>query len=293
MAHDFLNEYFIKPIISPEIQGYNAINTTIFILLLVIACVIIYLSLRKKIEFNHKFFISIIPYIIFGISLRVIMHQVESGSLMIEGITKTTNPLEIGFWFFTPGIWLLTFGLVVIGLLISRVQEKLDNKKLFWFGLIVAIIPLMFNLSRFNNWLVFIATAILIVTVAHSLSYLINRFTRYKILQDKMNMFIIFGQAMDGIATSVAISYFNFSEQHVVSKIILDMNPTLFIGIKLLIAILICWSLDDYLKDYSKTHYSNQTKVEQRKNAINFIKVVLAILGFSTGLASLFKLGII
>ncbi len=74
---------------------------------------------------------------------------------------------------------------------------------------------------------------------------------------------------------------------------ILDIHPALFVGIKLLIAALICWSLDDYLKDYSKNHHANHIKIEQRKNIVGFIKVVIAILGFATGLASLFKLGVI
>lgn len=100
---EIINEYFIKPIISPEIQGYNFVNTTIFIILLIIACLIIYKILKNKITFNNDFFIALTPYILFGVNLRVIMHQIEAGKLIIEGITKTANPLELGFWFFTQG----------------------------------------------------------------------------------------------------------------------------------------------------------------------------------------------
>ena len=70
MADDFLYQFFVKPIISPEVQGYNLVNTAVYIVLLVIACSLIYLFLRKKIEFNQKFFVSVIPYILFGISMR-------------------------------------------------------------------------------------------------------------------------------------------------------------------------------------------------------------------------------
>jgi len=279
---DFWQEYFIDPITNPMVQGYNLVNTSVLIILLVIACAIIYFVLRKKVVFNKDFLISMIPYILFGISMRVIMHQIEAGLLITPWIIKSANPLEIGFWFFTPGIWLLTFSLVVIGLLIGKVWKKLNTKRVLYFGIIIAIIPLLYNLSRFDNWLWFIATGTLILFVSYLICYLVNRFTKYKILKDKTNFFIVLGQGIDGIASTIAITFFSFSEQHVFSNMLIEINPVLFAGIKLLIAILICWSLDDYLKDNQK-----------HKNFVGFIKVIIAILGLATGLASLFKLGII
>jgi uncharacterized membrane protein len=123
--------------------------------------------------------------------------------------------------------------------------------------------------------------------------YLVDRFTKYKILQDKLNLFIVLGQAIDGIASSIAITYFNFSEQHVFSNMVMNINPLLFIGIKIILAVLICWSLDDYLKDEKKEDKKHPFTIKNKKNLVGFIKVIIAILGFATGLASLFKLGII
>jgi len=195
---------------------------------------------------------------------------------------KTANPLELGFWFFTPGIWILTFALVVIGLLVGTVWKKLSAKRLAAVGIIACAPPLVFNLLHFNNALVFAVTAALIAIVAYGICYLINRFTKYKILHDSLNLFIVAGQAIDGISSSIAISFFAFSEQHVFSNVLLDIHPAVFVIVKIVIAVLICWSLDDYVKENSK-----------RKNLVGFIKVIIAILGFATGLASLFKLGII
>ncbi|MEI7961820.1 MAG: DUF63 family protein [archaeon] len=293
MVEDFFYQYFVKPIISPEVQGYNLFNTAVYIILLVIACALIYFLLRKKVEFNQKLFTALIPFILFGISMRVIMHQIEAGLLVIDWLTKTANPMEIGFWFFTPGIWILTFSIVVIGLLISGVHKKINTKKLFWFGIIVCIGPVLFNFSRFNNWIWFLGTATVIVAIAFGLCWLINRFTKYKILNEKINLFIVAGQAIDGIATAVAISFFNFSEQHVVSNAVLNIHPTLFVAIKLGIGALICWSLDDYLAEYTIKNKNNSVKISKRNNLIGFVKIVIAILGFANGPASLFKLGII
>jgi uncharacterized membrane protein len=285
MDGNFIYNFFVKPIISPETQGYNLVNTSIYITLLIVACAVIYIILNKKIRFDTKFFVSIIPYILFGVSMRVLMHQIESGNLIIEGINKTATPFEVGFWFFTPGIWILTFLLVVIGLIISSVQTKIKYRRLFLFGLIISIPILLFNFLKFNNILAFLLTGAAIIIVSIALAKLIDKYTKYKILDDKLNLFIIMGQAIDGIASSVAIAFFGFTEQHVLSSIVLGANPLFFVILKLLLAVLICWSLDDYLKDNKHT--------KERANLIAFIKVIIAILGFATGLASLFKLGII
>jgi len=283
---DFFTEYFIKPITDPSVQGYNIVNTIILVSILIITCGIIYYILRKKVNFNYNFMIALIPYILFGISMRVIMHQVEAGLLTLPGIMKTANPLELGFWFFTPGIWLLTFGLVVAGLLIGRVWKKLNTKRMLYFGIIIAIVPILFNFSRFNRWDIFLPSLIGIIIISYILSYLINKYTPYKILDNKLNFLIILGQGFDGIASAVAISFFNFSEQHVFSKVLMDLHPGLFVLVKLGIAVLICYSLDDYAKEQKE-------KGKDIKNLVGFIKVVIAILGLATGLASLFKLGLI
>jgi len=286
---DFFTEYFIRPMTDPTVQGYNIINTIILVLLLVIACGIIYYVLRKKVKFDYNFMIAMIPYILFGISMRVIMHQIEAGIISIPGILKTANPLELGFWFFTPGVWILTFVLVVIGLLIGEIWKKgseLKTKRVLYFGIAVAIIPILFNFSQFNNWAIFLLSTALIIVVSYGLCYLIDKYTKYKILNDKLNLLIVLGQGFDGMASAVAISFFNFSEQHVFSKIVMDLHPGFFVLLKLAIAVLICYSLDDYLKEQKEKH-------KDRKNIIGFIKVIIAILGLATGLASLFKLGII
>jgi uncharacterized membrane protein len=293
MSADLIIDYFINPIMNPEIAGYNIVNTITYIILLIITCSIIYFILRKKVDFDEKFFIAISPYILIGISLRVLMHQIESGNLIIDGIVKTADPTQLGFWFFTPGVWILTFAIVVLGLLISKIWDELNHKRLFIFGLIFALPLVLFNLSKFNNWNWFIGTIILIIVVTYVLCWLINKLTHYRILEDPLNIFIVAGQAIDGIASVIAIAFFNFSEQHVVSNIVINIHPALFVGIKLLLAVLICYSLDDYLKESIHKHNNRPGKSLNRKNIIGFIKVIIAILGFATGLASLFKLGLI
>ncbi len=278
---------------NPEMQGYNLVNTITYIILLIIASSIIYFILRKKVEFDEKFFLAISPYILIGISLRVLMHQIESGNLIIEGIIKTADPTQLGFWLFTPGVWILTFAIVVLGLLIAKVWDELNHKRLFIFGLIVALPLVLFNLSKFNNWSWFIGTIVLIAIVTYAVCFIIDKLTSYRILEDPLNIFIVGGQAIDGIASVIAITFFNFSEQHVISNMVINIHPALFSAIKLILAVLICYSLDDYLKESINKHSSSPGQSLNRKNIIGFVKVIIAILGFATGLASLFKIGLI
>ena len=154
---------------------------------------------------------------------------------------------------------------------------------MFLFGCIVAGWPVFIVLSAINNasWLV--GTSLLIAIVSYGLCYLVQRFTKYKILSDPMNVMIVLGQGIDGIASVVAITFFSFTEQHVFSKILIDFHPILFVIVKLGLGVLIAYSLDDYISE--KPHNKD------RKQLVGFIKVIIAILGFATGLASLFKLG--
>jgi uncharacterized membrane protein len=210
------------------------------------------------------------------------MHQIEAGILILPEIIKTANPLEIGFWFFTPGVWILTFSVVLLGLLLSGIHKNLNVKRFRNIGLIFATPVLVFNFLQFNNWPVFIITCVIICLASYGICYLVNKFTKYKILNDKLNFFIILGQGIDGIASSIAVSFFAFSEQHVVSNFIMQIHPLLFITIKLGLGVLIAYSIDDYIKEDNK-----------KKNILMFIKVIIAILGLATGIASLLKLGII
>jgi uncharacterized membrane protein len=284
--NEFLVEYFIKPMTDPTVQGYNLVNTLILVSILIITCIAIYFILRKRINFDFDFMLALTPYILFGVSMRVIMHQIEAGLLVLPGIIKTANPLEIGFYFFTPGVWIITFVMVAIGLLLGGILKDFKTNKLLYFGILIAIIPILFNFLHFNNWAIFLFSTILIFIVSYGICHIINKYTKYKILNNKLNFLIVLGQGFDGIASAVAVSFFNFSEQHVFSKMLMDLHPSLFVLLKLTIAVLICYSLDDFSKEEAE-------KKINRENLIGFVKIIIVILGLATGLASLLKLGII
>ena len=269
---NLLEEYFIKPIMDPSMQGYNVVNTPVYgTLLLVIAFFVVFPLLhRKGIRFDFRFALALFPYILLGVSLRAI-----NSAGLLPFIYKTPNPLELGFWTFTPGVWLLVFALTILGLIISRKIKGNAYHKLFAsLGIIFCSLPVLFCFINFTNWLAFIACLALIGFLALALRFVLKQFT--KILENKMNLLAVAGQLTDGSATAVAITFFSFSEQHPLSALILNINPALFIVLKVVVVLVLLYYVDKNFKN---------------KNLANFSKLFLIILGFSTGLASVFKLG--
>jgi uncharacterized membrane protein len=271
----FLQEFFFNPILNPSVQGYNLINTLIYgIILLLISFYVLFPLLKKNnIPLTFKFFLALIPFICIGVTLR---------ALNAFGLfQKTINPFEFNFYTFTPGVWFLTAFLVIIGLIFSKIFSKKFNKN---FELILALIGIIFYLPllalylfNFINPFAFIFS-LLFIAVTSFISIKLISLIKKNFFENKLNSMALIGQAMDACATVYAIELYNFSEQHPLSDFILKINPFLFILIKVALITLIIYYVDKDVSD---------------KKMNSFIKIFLAILGFATGLASVFKLGLI
>lgn len=270
---NILEEFFIKPIIDPNLQGYNIVNTAVYgsILLIVAFFIIFPLLHRRGIKFDFRFALALFPYILLGVSLRAI-----NSAKLLPFIYKTPNPLEPGFWTFTPGVWLLVFSLAIIALEISRKIKGNAYHKLFaLLGIAFCSLPVLLCFINFTNWLAFIACLVLIAFLTLALKFIAKPFTNF--LENKINLLAVAGQLTDGSATAVAIAFFSFREQHPLSAFILNINPAIFVILKVVVVLALIYYVDKNFKN---------------KNLANFTKLFLIILGFSTGLASVFKLGL-
>ena len=269
---NILEEFFIKPIIDSSVQGYNIVNTAVYgAILLIVSFFVVFPILHKKgIRFDERFAFALFPYILLGVSLRAI-----NSAGLLPFIRKTPNPLQLGFWTFTPGVWLLVSLLTILGLIFSRKLKGEKYHAMFaLLGLVFCFLPVLFCFINFTNWLAFIACLILIVFLALALKFILKRFT--KILENKMNLLAVSGQLTDGSATAIATTFFSFKEQHPLSAFILGKSPLLFVILKVAIVLALLYYVDRSFKS---------------KNLANFAKLFLIILGFSTGLATVFKLG--
>jgi len=281
-AQDLFNQYFLEPAMNPGVQGYNLVNTAVYgALLVLLAFFVIYPFLdKKKIKFNYRFALAMIPFILIGTALRAI-----NSARLLPGVSKTLNPFELGFWTFTPGVWFATFGLVIIGMIVAwRVEKKTKmefSKALGIIGIIFALVPVLFVLSNFSNWNGFVLVSLLVIAVSGAIAIALKKIKATERLATKMNLLAVAGQVMDSSATVFAVFTLNFTEQHPLSDAILKIpvvGPLAFLALKLVLVLVILNFVEKEIK---------------RENLRSFIKLFIIILGFATGLASVLKIGLV
>jgi len=270
MIGDIINTYFLEPLYNPAVQGYNLVNTLVFVgILLAVSFFLLYPQLnRRGIKFNFHFMLAMFPYILFGIGVRVIEDM---------GILPRSHLFwELGFWTVTPGIWIMVAVVVIAGLVLAK---KLENKAKFGFhgilagfGALFALPVLLFNMAQFVAWPWFFAILAGVVLVTGLVWLAVGRL-KEGFFKDRLNALAVGGQAMDGVATVIATQALNCGEQHPLSLAILDVNGLLYILVKVALALLIVYYVDKEIRD---------------KNLNGFIKVFITIIAFSTGTRNLF-----
>ena len=275
--NQFFFEFFIRPMIDSSVQGYNLVNTMIYgLILLGLAFYVIYPQLNKRgFKFNETFALSLISYIIIGTTLRAI----NAFNLLPGIIEKTSSPFELGFYTFTPGVWFLIFFLVVIGIYLGKnVIKKNFTKTFVAFGLIIALPLLLFLFINYTNWEGFLITLIAILIVSFGIKFGLTHGLKNKLLENKLNFLAFQGQVIDGVASVIAINFFNFGEQHPLSNALIGLNPILFVIVKVILILAILYFVEKEIED---------------ENLKNFTKTFLFVLGFATGIASLLKIGLV
>tara|TARA_Y100000310_G_C20594382_1_gene769731 strand:- start:397 stop:1242 length:846 start_codon:yes stop_codon:yes gene_type:complete len=276
---DIVQQYFLDPVNNPAVQGYNIVNTVVYVgLLLVLAFFVIFPLLdRRGVKFSEKFAVALLPYIFIGSAMRLLVSDNCTAAWTVC-FQKVLNPLSPGFWFFTPGVWFSTFILVIIGLLIARKLKGTEYHKTFGVIGIIFLIPfLLLDFLHFSNWIPFLGTVVLILAIMFVIKFVVDRFTKTGLMKNKLNILAVGGQVVDGTATVVATTWFGFSEQHPLSAGILDVHPGLFLIVKIVLMLAIL-------------HYVE--KDIEKENLRGYFKLFLVIVGFATGTASLLKLGI-
>jgi uncharacterized membrane protein len=235
---------------------------------------------RRGVKFNAKFALALLPYILLGSALRVLEDM--------DLLQGSWSPLEAGYYFVTPGIYLFIAVVAIAALLASLFASKKFNvpfHALFAaIGLVPAIPIVLFEMLNFRAWLG-VAEALLFAFAAVALLIFAIKRLKRKILESGMNRLAIASQALDGFATLVATGaisvpgaqFFSCGEQHPLSGFLLDFFPISFVIAKLGLVLLILYYVDREIKN---------------ENLRGFIKLVVIVLGFATGLRDLLTLGV-
>ncbi len=216
-------------------KGYH-LYTYILYLLLGFPLLYLYYKLLKKIDEN--LYINSIPIILTGVVLRT---YVDYGYL------------PYSFFTVTPGIW-IWYGFLIYLLLRKFPIEKLS--KIFWILFITSLVPLLFKFKTivyFFYWLYLYAPLILIFYLAFK----------------GIPFYISSALLLDTTASIINVYYKGYYEEHIISRILLDKNPLLFLLVRVILIFLI-------------TYYA-------KKEGLNHLDKFLLFFVFILGLASGFR----
>jgi uncharacterized membrane protein len=258
---EFFQEYFIDPTVND--LPYNIYNTLGFAIILIGAVALLFPMLQKaKIKIDKNFILAVLPYVVFGSAFRT---WEDAGA--------------ITHWFFvTPGSYLITFGLLMIGLLVGLALQKHKkipyHKPVMYFGIVLALLSLF--IFRVNNWFAFGATLAIFAGWFVAIHYL----DRYILKVGRLGSYAIKAHMFDASATFVALQFFasKYAEQHVLPGFLIEtVGPASFFVLKLLIIIPIVWFI------------SKQTKPEER-DWKNYLLLIILILGLAPGLRDFLRI---
>ena len=255
-------------------SGYTVFNTVVYTLILVVFILAI-IKIFKKIKIDPLSIIySIIPFIIFGCLIR---------ALVDNGLFPKT------IFLITPGIYILVGLLTILSFLFSLELFKRKNidyrYTLFMIGMIL-LIPMLFFIPRLNiKPIIYILSALIISSIiVFTLFYLGEKlFKNYssvmKLLSDKINRIIILAHLFDASTTFVAVEYFNYSEQHVLSNALNQLfhtSLTMF-PMKIIVVLSVLYIIDQYFDDLTIK---------------NLLKLTVFVLGLAPGMRNFLTLAI-
>ena len=216
MFKNFIQTYFISPIV--EQAGFNTINTLVYGFIMVFVVYGLYELLKRlKVDINKYFLISLLPFILFGSSTRV-----------IEDIGTYTS-----YWLVTPGIWITIALLTVISFLSCLLIDKKFSIPYWKPMLIIGLILNIYNFLLIDivNW-----TGVLMIIgltcIFGAFLYLLYVKKLFK-LEYSLIMSVHF---FDASATFISIGFFNYFEQHVLPNVFISaFGPSSMFLMKFLI----------------------------------------------------------
>jgi uncharacterized membrane protein len=246
---------FLYLLLFPQPE-YTFLNTLIYAIEFVLASYLLFIFLKRiKIKVDKKLAISLSSFVLFGSSLRV-----------LEDVGIVRNIL-----FITPLIYLFVGSVMVFVLGISfALQKKFKihyHKIAFFIGFLLSILNLSLLATRIMNF----GAAILV------LAFLLPWLILLKIIKwRKENKATLLSQIFDATVTFVGVNFFDYREMHVLPNFLIDLfGPISFIFLKAFVVFSILVLLDKYAKE---------------KEGKNYIKLIIGLLGASTGIRDFLRI---
>jgi len=258
MIWEFIKKYYIDSIVYKT--GYNPVNTVTWALILIISVYLIYRYLSKLLRFDERFFISNIPFILFGSFLRVFE---DAGFL---------SP-PISYMLMSPMIYVVVFGVTFPSLLIFlKLKGEQYWKAHLTFGVILSISTLTYlTLNLKVVHLEVLPISLLMSILLTSLFYPISKMMKFDIL----SLSVFFSHMLDASATFYGTEYLSYWELHVIPRLLIEeFGSWILIPTKFFVFLIVIWI------------------VEREKNyqMRNFIKFVLLVLGLAPAIRDITRM---
>jgi len=217
---DFFQKYFIDPVIN--LSGYNIVNTTVYILIYILAFYIFYQYFlkKRKVYLDEYFFYNLMLSTYIILTIRVCI------DIML---------CERNIFFYTP---LLQFWMIILFFPNLLFFEK--RKYFFYFYVFLSIIFTFVFLRKIPNFFILLPLLTIIAII-----YLIKK-RKYYILP-------IISQVFDGIIGTIGIFY-GFSPEHVVHRTLLNTfdileGSIIFLTMKFSILLIFILIVMKYIED--------------------------------------------
>jgi len=249
---------------------FNILNTILFSIIIIYFYFLFYKIISKYIVIDLNFVYSIIPFLVLGGLLRVLEQDYSSVGGLVSCSTNVTN---IGFYFCTPGFLILIFLIYLFFLVVSIFLSKKTKFKYYFILNVFSgflIIPLfIYTIFNFTYFGLFVLTFVLSFLLLFLISF-VFKILKSNLLISKINKIVLFSEILDGCATSIGILYFKdvFVEQHVLSRVICNISPYLFVFFKIIFTLLFLYLVNRYVSNKREQIY---------------IKLIIIILGLLTG----------
>jgi len=241
-------DYFL----TPTATGYTVSKTLAYSLVLIVAVYGIFRLLKKLgIKVDKKLVISIIPFIVFGSTLRVIQ---DAG-------------LVDSYFFVTPGIYLLVFIMAFSSIMVSAILDKKYSMPYYKTSFILGVISLPFLFARLD-----------ILANLEGCGLVLLMFLPWIILAklhtwSLENKIVTLLHVFDSTVTAVSMKFFGYYEQHVFPTYFINIfGPFSFIFLKLAVIGSVLMIIDRIAKDE-----------EIDDEFVFYVKLVIGILGAATG----------
>ncbi|MFQ6020582.1 MAG: DUF63 family protein [Candidatus Aenigmatarchaeota archaeon] len=249
-------DWFAEKFLNPLCHYYTLEATLVYgIILIAIAYGTYKLLKYLKIKVDKKFFIAILPFIIYG------------------GWTRALRDHNLGIYtgklFCSPPIYFFIFTITLFSLLFGLFLQKKFKIQYHKTMLVIGALFLSYNLTLTSITNLFSFGFILILTGIWAAIFFGIHYIKPKLLSLE-NSGIITSHLFDASSTFTALTFFGYYEQHVLPSFLIDMfGPWIMFPLKIIVVWVVLYVID---------------KSKEDQFFKNYLKIIILILGLALGI---------